>query len=177
MVAATEAAPPSADEPMESLAGAADDAEFSADAAEDGGVETTAAPETTAAAATTTTVFGLEVPLFDPGLRLRVVTGGLNAELRSEIIEQLRTDDELLFDMSAQAQAANPEYAACLAEPDLPAGSSLADLAGAEPLLLGSILDDDGVPRLLAAYVTPDIDETVLAAINVADCLVHETLP
>ena len=170
--AATEAAPPAAEEPMESMAGAADDAEVSTHAGDDGAAETTAAPSVT------TTVFALEVPLFDPELRLRAVVGDLDDELRSEVIEQLRTDDELVFTASADAQSANPEYAACVAEPELPAGSSLDPvLANSEPLLLGSILGEDGVLRLLVAYVTPDIDETVLAAIGVANCLLHETLP
>ena len=155
------AATPSVESPqlgMDDAAGADEMAEPTTTVA---AAETTAAPETTQPAG--------DVSAF---LEYRVI-GGLNEELRSEIIGQLTMDREVFVAQDETLKTLNPEWAACLET--LPA----LDVTPSEatPQIVGSVVDQDERERMLVAFITSEPAETTLASVSVPECTVFETLP
>lgn len=162
------AAVPSAEAPQvaaDDLGGAAEMA--TSETTTTAAAETTAAPETTAVAEPT------EAPSGDAYDLEYTIEGSLTEELRTEIIDQLTADTDFFRTDDEAAKSLNPQWVACF--DSLVALGTIPD--DATPQIVGTLSDEAGRERLLAAFVMPDPAATTLAAITVPECEIFEALP
>jgi hypothetical protein len=141
------------------------------DGAETGGAEM-AATETTAAAAETVTTAPSR------GVLEIVATGDLDETMRRRFVEDLATNTESYSARTAAVEIMDTDFAACLEEDAIPdASDGFEPPPGSDLLALGIIEGNDGKERLLVAYVTADVNDSVLAAVSVPSCEVYQTVP
>ncbi len=147
-----------------SAAAPSDDAADMGMALEDSATATTAVPETTASA-----------DMAGDGTSLSYfVEGELTEELRLEVVEQLTRNGGAFVDSDAAAKRAEPGWAECVTT--LFGPDSMAE--GVTPQILGSIVDDLGVERLLVALVTEaEPMDTIVVSVTLPECEIFEFLP
>lgn len=119
-----------------------------------------------AAAATTT-----DAPAVSP-IPAYEIEGDLTEELRVEIIDQLRVNSATFTLSDQAAKNTAPGLDLCIEE--------LVDDAipdNAEPQIIGTVIGVDGQERLLVIYVTPNLEDTVVVALELPGCEVYQTVP
>ncbi len=107
-----------------------------------------------------------------------VARGDLTEEDRDQVVARLLVDHQAYRAEDATARAANPGFESCL-EATMEAGFSTVfePPFGSEAQLVGLIVADSGVERLLVAYVPSDVAKTTLAAITADTCEVFQSVP